>query len=280
MQPDFVNAVFHVHKTVVRRKPKLGQCLRQLVLLLSSLSGSMFRGDEERKIYATYLLEGTLELLSSTSSMLSGGNAAQNMEASELLDTMSLVTRLIANYRLSILVQLPHLLQPILQGVASIGRQLLQENMRECQSVHGDLESMENREWREESLVVLLEGIVLICSDPWLLFSGSEASRQGAQQTLAAALAPLYAEFVACRTQMARLEEQYLATHETELDEVHEDIYAVDLDEEMESLAHVGRLDLSVSLTCLSTMFQSLAPQLKWLWGGGGNGAIVSPEAA
>ena len=280
MQPDFVKAVFHVHKTVVRRKPKLGQCLRQLVLLLSSLSGSMFRGDEERKIYATYLLEGTLELLSSTSSMLSGGNAAQNMEASELLDTMSLVTRLIANYRLSILVQLPHLLQPILQGVASIGRQLLQENMRECQSVHGDLESMENREWREESLVVLLEGIVLICSDPWLLFSGSEASRQGAQQTLAAALAPLYAEFVTCRTQMARLEEQYLATHETELDEVHEDIYAVDLDEEMESLAHVGRLDLSVSLTCLSTMFQSLAPQLKSLWGDGGNGAIVSPEAA
>ena len=279
MQPDFAKAVFHVHTLVVRTKPKLGHCLRQLLLLLSSLSGPIFRGDEERKIYATILLQGTLDLLSSTCSMFNNGEAA-NMEASELLDTLSLVSRLVANYRLSVLVHLPHLLQPLLQGVASIGQHLLQDNVKECQSVHGDLESMENREWREESLIVLLEGVVLLCNDPWLLFSGSESFRKGARQTLAASLVPLYGEFVTCRTRMASLEERYLAAHETDLDEVREDIYAVDLDEEMESLAHVGRLDLVTSLTCLSTMFQNLAPQLKTLWEDGGNGSVVSAEAA
>jgi hypothetical protein len=178
---------------------------------------------------------------------------------------------------LSILVQLPQL-SLLLQGMASIGRQLLQDNLRECEAVHGDLECMEHREWREEALVLLLEGVVLLCGDPWLLYSGSEESRKQAQSALASTLAPLYAEFVTCRTRMARLEEHYLTAHETELDEVREEIFAVDLEEEMASLANLGRLDLSVSLGCLSALFQNLVPHLKALWDG--NERVVSPDAA
>jgi hypothetical protein len=161
---------------------------------------------------------------------------------------------------------------------AAIGRHLLQENVKDCQAVVGDLESMENREWREEALALLLEGVVLLCGDPWLLYSGSEESRTAAQAALATTLAPLYAEFVTCRTQMARLEEHYLTAHETELDEVREDIFAVDLEEEMASLATVGRLDISAALACLSSLFQNLVPQLQSLWEG--SSAVVSPEAA
>ena len=164
------------------------------------------------------------------------------------------------------------------QGVAQIGQHLLQENLKECEAANGDLECMENREWREEALALLLEGIVMMCCDPWLLYSGSEESRKSAQAALATTLGPLYAEFVNCRVRMARLEEQYLTAHETELDEVREEIFAVDLEEEMTSLANVGRLDLSASLACLSSLFQQLVPQLQSLWEG--NVGVVSPEAA
>jgi hypothetical protein len=296
VEPEFVKAVFHVHGLVTRLsprsvsmfqvrqqlwQPKLGQCLRQLLLLLGSLTGPMFRGEEERKIYATYLLEGTVALLSpfTTSNCL---NDEAAIESSALVDALSLVSRLIANYKLSILVGLPHLLQFLLQSVSSIGRQLLQDNLSDCEAVHGDMESMEHREWREEALVILLEGVVLLCSDPWLLYSTSEDSRHGAQMALASTLAPLYNEFVTCRTRMARWEEQYQVAHETDLDELREDIYGVDLEDEMESLANVARLDPVVSLTCLSTLFQELAPHLQSIWeeGTGGTASDVSPEAA
>ena len=276
MQPEFVQAVFHVHKLVAMQgqHPKLGHGLGQLLLLLASLSGPIFQTQEERQVFATYLLDGSLEMLQ----LVTSAYAQQpQQESSELLDTMSLISRLIANFKLSILVQLPKL-PLLLQGMASIGRQLLQDNLRECEAAHGDLECMEHREWREEALVLLLEGIVLLCGDPWLLYSGSEESRKQAQSALASTLAPLYTEFVTCRTRMARLEEHYLTAHETELDEVREDIFAVDLEEEMASLANVGRLDLSVSLGCLSALFQNLVPHLKALWDG--NELEVSPDAA
>lgn len=142
MQPDFVKAVFHVHNLHHARSPKLAHGIRQLLLLLTSLSGPMFQSPDERKTFCTYLLEGILGLLTTSTSA-----AAQ--ESSELLDTLSMISRLIVNYKLSILVEMP-LMQNLHQGVATIGRHLLQENKKECESVQGDLESMENREWRAE----------------------------------------------------------------------------------------------------------------------------------
>ena len=270
MQPDFVKAVFHVHNLHHAKSPKLAHGIRQLLLLLTSRSGPMFQSPDERKTFCTYLLEGILGLLTTSTSA-----AAQ--ESSELLDTLSMTSRLIMNYKLSLLLEMP-LMHNLHQGVAAIGCHLVQENLKECESVKGDLESMENREWREEALALLLEGIVLMCNDPLLVYSGSEESRKAAQAAFARTLGPLYAEFVACRVRMARLEEQYLTAHETELDEIREEIYAVDLEEEMTSLANVGRLDLSSSLACLSSLFQQLVPQLQSLWEG--SVGVVSPEAA
>jgi hypothetical protein len=208
--------------------------------------------------YATILLEGILGILS-------GAASKTPCPESELLDTLSMVSRLIVNYKLSVLVQIP-MMQTLHHGIASLGRYLLQENLNECQSVNGDIEAMENREFREEALAILLEGIVLLCGDPWLLYSGSEESRKAAKAILARELQPLYSEFVTCRVRMARLEETYLTAHETELDEIREEIYAVDLEDEMASLAVVGRLDLQASLGCLSGLFSQLVPQLQSLW--------------
>jgi hypothetical protein len=270
MQPEFIRAVFHLHGVIVHNRPKLGHSLRQLLLLLASVHGPMFKNIDERKAFASFLLEGILGLLSTATS-------AAARESSELLDTFSMISRLITNYKMSILVELS-LMKQLFQGMAMIGRHLLHENLKECELVGGDLECMEHREWREEALALLLEGIVMVCGDPWLLYSGSEEARNSARVALANTLGPLYREFVTCRTQMARLEELYLTANETELDEVREEIIAVDLEIEMASLSNVGRLDLSAALACLSSLFQQLVPQLQFLWNG--NIEAISPQAA
>jgi len=279
VQPEFVKAIFLMHSRVAhsngqRLSSELGHSIRQLILLLASLFGPIFPTPEDQTTFASFLLEGILHLLNTSGKSVTDTNE----ESSELLDTLSMVSRLIVNYKLTILVQLP-LLQSLLHAMGNMGRYLLQENLRECQSVQGDIESMEHREWREEALTLLVEGIVLLCNDPWLLYSGSEDSRKGAQAALATSLGPLYREFVTCRTQMAKLEETYLMANETDLDEVREEIYAVDLEEEMTSLAAVGRLDLKASLSCLSTSFNEMVPQLQALWNSPTSNA-VSPEAA
>jgi hypothetical protein len=275
VQPDFVKAMFHVHNGVVSHQKngnmnsfKLAHSLRQLLLLLTSLSGPIFQSMEEKRAYATLVLEGILSIMSSTMTRITTtatDEIVSETTSSELLDTLSMISRLIANYKLSILVEVP-LMQSLLEGLANMGKYLLHENFKECQVAEGDLDSMQNREFREEALALLLEGIVILCGDPWLLYSGSAESRQSAKEALASTLAPLYTEFVTCRTRMARLEETYSAAHEAELDEVREEIYAVDLEDEMASLAIVGRFDLQTSLACLSSLFASLVPQLQSLW--------------
>ncbi|MGK3756730.1 MAG: hypothetical protein ACI8RD_009044 [Bacillariaceae sp.] len=278
IQPEFVKAIFLVHSQVVHNTTSpsndLGHSIRQLILLLASLFGDIFPTPEEQTTFAAFLLEGILHLLTMSTSAV----AEQHDESSQLLDTLSMISRLIVNYKLTILVQLP-LMQSLLQGMANIGRYLLQENLKECQSVQGDMDAMEHREWRDEALALLVEGIVMLCGDPWLLYSGSEDSRKAAQAALATTLGPLYTEFVTCRTQMAYLEEIYIMANETDCDEVREDIYAVDLEEEMASLAAVGRLDLKASLSCLTAFFSELVPKIQSLWDAPTT-IEVSPEAA
>ncbi|KAL3921154.1 MAG: hypothetical protein SGILL_002900 [Bacillariaceae sp.] len=276
IQPDFVGAIFHVHSAVSQSTTStgsnLGHGFRQLLLLLVSVHGPIFQSIDERKTFASILLEGIISMLSNVATP-----SSVTFSESELLDTLSMVSRLVVNYKLTVLVQLP-VMQSLHQGLANLGRHLLQENLKECREADGDLEAMENREFREEALALLLEGIVLLCGDPWLLFSASENDRMAVQAALASTLGPLFAEFVTCRAQMARMEEVYLTANEADLDEVQEEIYAVDLEEEMASLAIVGRLDLQASLACLSGLFGRLVPQLQSLWEG--HVGIVTAEAA
>jgi len=279
LQPDFIKTIFQVHHTKWQQQQhqhqrsrttyKLLHSLRQLLLLMASLTGSIFSSTEERQLFASLLIEGTLGLLQTP-----------NIAAQEdplLVDSLSLVSRIFVNYKMSILAHLT-LLPNVLDTFAGIGRRLLHDNWLESRKTAGDLELMEHREWREEALRLIVEGMILLCSDPWLLYSGSEDFRKSARSALGRTLGPLYIDFVTCRTQMARLEEMYYTAHDTELDEVREEIFAVDLEEEMTSLANAGRLDLGASLGCLSNRFQQLTPQLQSLWEGSAN--VVTPEAA
>ena len=77
---------------------------------------------------------------------------------------------------------------PLLNGIASTGASLLQANVAECEAVKGDVELMENLDSREEALAVLLDGVVLLCGDPWLLYASNERKRKTAHHILASSL--------------------------------------------------------------------------------------------
>lgn len=269
ISPELTRAIFDMHRKVQQHE-HLAHSLRQLLLVLASISGPVFSPHDpvERQAYASNLVQGTLELLQVASQLLPD-NAA-------LLDSLQLVARIIANFRLSTLVGLPALI-PLLQGLVTTGNRLLGDQIRDCERAGGDLETMEHREWREEALALVLEAAVLLCGDPWLLYSEPAEARKEAQRSLSAVLGSLYEIFVQGRTRMAALEEHYAMLHETELDEVREEIVEADLEEELASVAVMGRLNLSAALSCLSNSFASTMPQLEALWHQSGT---VTPETA
>lgn len=272
IRPDFCGAIFHAHETVMRSQPTLAHALRQLLLLLASLSGGIFSDERQRREYATYLLDGTLTLISAVTS-------TDLQESSELLDSLTIVSRLIVTFKLSLLVTLPSF-GALLSAITTTGSVLLHDNVRECESLNGDVESMEHREWRDEALALILEGCVMLSGDPWLLYSGGEDSRKAAQSALASALAPLYSAFLSCRVKMARLEEFYLTANAADLDDVREQIAATDLDEEMVSVACLGRLSLSTSLDFIVSLYHPVLQNLQALWELSHSSDVTSAGAA
>jgi hypothetical protein len=285
VRPDLARAIFQVHHHLLASSSsgtapasntrQVVHILRQLLLALASMSGPMFTLQSEREAYAAILTEGTYELLKNFCS----GTALYDKSPGDdscLLDSVQLVSRLVGNFRLSTLVTLPSFV-PLLQGLAAVGQQLLMDQVSDCERAAGDIDSMEHREWREDVLVLILEAAVLLCGDPWLLYSGTEASRKDAQIQLSAVLGPLYEGFVRSRTRISALEEHFLVRHEAELDEVRERITETETEEELVSVAALGRLNLSAALACLSNLFTCTMPQLEVLWQGNGD---ITPDSA
>ena len=255
------------NQSMAQRQEPLAHGIRQLVILFASLSGAIFPSSQDRKKYAAFLLEVTVPLLQGVQTQ---------QENSELLDYVQLMGRLVSNFRLSAMAELPALM-PMLQSLASLGNHLLADQVKDCERVGGDIEAMELREWREEVLKVLLDSAVLLSSDPWLLYSGTDEVRRQAQQHLSAILGPLYEGFVRCRTRMAALEEYYLVSNGEDLDEEEEEIRAQEMEEEMVSVASFGRLNLDGAIGCLAAMHSQTMPRLQALWEGQGD---ITPEIA
>ena len=254
------------------RLNSLAQSLRQLLLTMASLTGPIFLNSQERQEFASILLTGTLDLLQKVKT---------HDENSYLIDVLQILGRLVANFRLSVLADLAQLLNPVLQGMAAVGQKLLHDQIQDCQRAMGNIDDMDLREWREEALsILLMDCAVLLASDPWLMYSGTETSRRQAQKHLAALiLGPIYQGMVECRTRMAALEEHYLVSHETHLDEAEEEIIENDMNEEMDGIAQVGRLDLGTALGCLAERHSQTMPQLQSLWGDA-NVQVVTAETA
>lgn len=271
---EFLQAIIHMHESVAstssNRNNDLAQLLRQLLLQLASLSGPIFSHLSERQRYATFLCEGTLQMLQQAA------NAPSKEESSALLDTFQLISRLFSNFRLALLIDLPTFF-PLLQCLTSVGNTLLADHTRECGGAGGDVECMEYNDWREEALGLLLECVALLCGDPWLRYGGTTEFRQTAHASLSTVVGSLFEGFVLCRTNMAALEEHHLVTNDTEVDEVREKISETGLSLEMESIAAIGRLNMSAAISCLSGLFRTTMPRLRVLWESDGE---VTPDAS
>eukprot|EP00934_Nitzschia_sp_Nitz4_P002807 Nitzschia sp. Nitz4//scaffold6_size259037//233728//237577//NITZ4_001123-RA/size259037-augustus-gene-0.308-mRNA-1//1//CDS//3329557040//2797//frame0 len=284
LHPDFLQAIFQVHSQLVSTtnptsndQEQLAHALRQLLLQLLSISGPIFRNAEERKQFCELSTKGVVQLLS-IPEIVSPPLDSGNPNATLLMDSLAMAQRLFGNYKLQTLFQIQQpLLQQIVSMVAAVGKKLLRDQFEDLQHAAGDVDLMLNGDWREEAIAVLVDALVFLCDDPWLMHGATEQVRLEARMSLARDLGSLYGDFVSCRSQMARLEEMYVTELEADLDEVRESIYASSLEEEMTSIASVGRLDLGGTLTCLAGFFPRLG-QLASAWEN--PSATVTPEIA
>lgn len=308
IRPDFLGAVFQVYslirnnngacaggdKTLVLLLSQLKHSLRQLLLLLSSITGIVFDSKEETIAYAGFLADGCLSALSTVSTewntilFTSSDLDVQQQQKltmeqmddmeKETVDFCGMITKLVANFNVEKLSQLPSF-SNILSAISTVGDFLLKQHVHELRKVQGDVECVEGYEWRDEALNLLLEAVVLLADNYWLVSAREGNAQDVALTTMANALSPFYISYVTSRIEMAKMEEHYVTLNAADLDEVREQIAGASMDEEMTAASSLGRLNLSSSLSCLSSLFQNCMPNLQALFGSDTT-SDVTPEAA
>ena len=272
IRPDFLGAVFSVY-TAVRTEPHGRQCdlghrIRQLLLMLGSVTGVIYESREQRAAYAGFLVDGCLNVLALLHQEAIGDPAAYDEDVAEVetIDLCAMVSRLVATFKIEGLSGLPSF-GNLLGAVNAVGNDLLQKSLAECERAEGDTDDMEGIQWRSEALGHLLGAAVLLADDPWIADGDleSEAVRCAAA-ALASSLSPLYGAYVNARTKMAKLEEHCITSHAEDLDEVREEILEVSTEEEMTSASSLGRLNVGSAITSLSALLNQCLPQLKLLF--------------
>lgn len=303
INPEFLGAMFNVYTAVrvgrgagnnndhasrlmMGKRGRLSHLLRQLLLQLSSIAGGPIFGDEnERGAYAGFLLDGCLDVLESIlneqqqQGQLPEGSVAADLLSAEIVDLVTILSRLTTNFQIPILSQLPKFSR-FLTALCTMGRWLLESSLAECQRVEGDVESMEGVDWRNDALAQILQCSDAMADDYWLVSGSGGQEAIKASQALASMLAPLYGPYCTCRVRMSVLEEHYMAKEEAELDEIREEISAFGLEEEMTSSASLGRLNVLESMKTLSELFQQCMPRLLTLFEGAGSGGDITPDMA
>jgi len=279
VRPDFVGAIVMFHQNACSQQAcHLAKQIRQLLLLLCSVSG-IFQDKAQRKLYAQFFCEGSQQLVSLSAASLQQQHDDASAISALVFDSFSLVSRLLTNFRLDTLSDLPSF-PLLLDALRDSGMALSRANHQESLQVQGDVNSMEHGEWREEALALMLEVIVLLCQDPWLRDQKKEVETKSAiRMQLNQRLGPLYDDFIACRREMVRIEEAFLVKEGEVPDEDEEEIKDAKMKEEMEALASLGRMCISKSLSTLGVYFQRAATDVLSSWACGTTGDIT-PEVA
>jgi hypothetical protein len=301
IRPDLLGAVFYVYTSVreLGKNHEQGQdtitalrrfqhSLRQLLIGLASITGSIFQSKTEKGAYLEYFVNGLLSVLSMIVTDLSPFTVQNERSTAEdilleqlqreTVDFCCMMTRIVTNFRVEALSILQNF-ATFLSAIASVGDVLLRISVSELKAAHGDVEVMaDDGDWRNEAIGQLLEAVCLLSEDHWLLSSRAGNAQDTARNALASSLAPLYSSYVSCRIEMAKMEEFYLTANAAELDEVREEISGVSMDEEMNAASSLGRVHLPSSLSCLSSVFQSCVPKLQALFAS--DEQAVTPDAA
>ena len=273
-------------QSLMAKRGRMAHLLRQLLLQLSSIAGGpIFADENERGAYAGFLLDGCLNVLEAILNeqqqhgKLPEGSVASDLLSAEIVDLVTILSRLTANFRIKVLSQLPSFPR-FLAALCTMGKWLLESSLTECQRVEGDVESMEGLDWRNDAVAQILQCSDAMADDYWLASGTGGQEAATASQALASMLAPLYGPYCMCRVRMSCLEEHYIAREGAELDEIREEISSFALEEEMSSAASLGRLNVLSSMTTMSCMFQQCTPRLLALFEGAGTGGEMSADMA
>jgi hypothetical protein len=290
INPDFLGAMFQVYKVVrveghvsfPTKRGSVAHQLRQLLLQLASIAlGPIFEDENEHGAYASFLLDGCLNVLEG----IVVGMQTRPMDpiteewtSLELVDLLTILSRITTNFGVQTLSRLPTF-HRYLSALCTTGRWLLESSLAECTNVKGDIESMENVDWKNDGIAQILQCSDAMADDFWLV-SGKRDEALAVSQALSSLLAPLYGSYCMCRVQMSSMEEHYMIGDGADLDDIREEICALGLEEEMSSAASLGRLNVLGSLTTLSGMFQQCMPKLMALFSGPPLGSEMTPEMA
>ena len=288
INPDFLGAMFRVYSAVrvetshtnnggmalasllLQKRGIMAHQLRQLLLQLSSIAlGPIFEDENEHGAYASFLLDGCLNVLETIVGQQQQQHLQGQMEdllSSEIVDLTTILSRITTNFGVQTLSRLPTF-QRFLSALCTTGRWLMESSLGECTNVKGDIEMMEGVDWRNDAIAQILQCSDAMADDFWLV-SGKRAEAMAVSQALSSLLAPLYGSYCLCRVQMSSMEEHYMTGEGADLDDIREEISALGLEEEMSSAASLGRLNVLGSLTTLSGMFQQCLPKLMGLFTG------------
>ena len=288
INPEFLGAMINVYVAVrgvmmgagdatrgdlLAKQGRMAHQLRQLLMQLSSIAGGpIFANEDERGAYARFLMDGCLDVLESILNeqrhrQPEEGSFASDLRSAEIVDFVTILSRLTANFRIKILSELPAFPR-YLSALCTTGEWLLESMLCECQRVEGDVESMEGVDWKNDAIAQILHCSDAMAGDFWLV-SGAAYDKDGAvnaSRAMASILAPLYGRYCMCRVRMSCLEEHFVAREGADLDEIREEISAFGMDEEMASAASLGRLNMLASMTMLSEMFRQCTPRLMSLF--------------
>ena len=282
IQPDFVGAIFEFHNMQIEQHQHpsmhaLGHHLRQLILLLGSVSGPIFRDKNQKKDFVQFLWQGAQQLINVIPN-LPLDDVNDSINASGLvLDAYTLVVRLLQNYKLQHVYDLPcftHALQSIRISGSSLMVAIMQYHERNSRT-EDDFDVFDD-DWRQEALDVLWDIIVLMCQDPWLCDErGDHDSQNRTKAVLNEQLSSLYAQFIqtygrieflqGCYSgQIGQLQNYHHEDDEEEIDEAQ--ARSVKLQHDIKSISCLGRLNTMQSLAVVGEAFQSKAPQLLEAW--------------
>ena len=290
IRPDFLGAIFDLYKSLRGGSDQssventtienLTHLLRQLLILLSSVTGSIFEDVNQKIAYSGFMVDGCLSVFSVAlpelvDSSPKSMNKLEQLE-SEVVDMCSMISKLVCNFRINLLSQLTSF-SSMLSAISTIGGALLKISVEELQKAQGDSELVEGEDWRNEAIGYLLEAVVLLTDDHWLLSARPGNTQDVAASAMSTALAPFYQSYVTCRLQMAKMEEYFITLNAADLDEVREDIVSTTMGEEMSLASSLGRVNLASSLSCLSSLYQVCLPRLKTLFETEGE---LTPEEA
>ncbi|CAN0272495.1 unnamed protein product, partial [Ectocarpus fasciculatus] len=241
----------------------LPHALRQLLLQLSSVHGDIFENDDQRKAYASFLVEGAAAVLAAPFSSAgvrqegvhqgAAEAAAEEAQADEYIGIASMAVRLVSNFKLSTLGQLDSF-AAFAQHLAALSSRMLHES-----KALAGRDDDEDVGWRRETFALLLEAWVAMAED----FEVTGGENQGMRKGMQDATFPLYEQYLEHELTVSRVEAEASVGHEE--DDEEEEIGAADKDEQMCSAACLGRLSLARALAAVDVQVRGVSEVLSRL---------------